>query len=135
MATDYGTDVQALDDLPDPEVLVSGPLNVAYAMARRLCQDADVLEEIGDDEEFDSINLNDWMGGDYDINDPSTIDDIQQQVTQVLLKDVRVASVTVKATIVAGLLQVAAQGFGAAGPFGFVITIDGVSAPLIEVSS
>lgn len=137
MANDdlYGTDVQALDDLPDPEVLASGDLNVVYALARRLAQDPDALEEIGDTNEYDSINLNDWLGGDFDLTDRTVLDDLQQQATQVLRKDPRVLDVTVQATYATGTLQVVVKGQGSDGPFGFVlpITADGVQAPFTGI--
>ncbi len=131
----YGTDVQALDDLPDPEVLASGDLNVVYALARRLAQDPDALEEIGDTNEYDSINLNDWLGGDFDLTDRSVLDDIQQQATQVLLKDPRVLSVTVQAAYATGTLTVVVKGQGSEGPFSFVLAVsaDGVQAPFTGI--
>ena len=131
----YGTDVQALDDIPDPEVLCAGDLNTAYALARRLAQDTDAMEEIGDTNEYDSINLNDWMGGDYDLTDPSVLDDLQQQATQVLYKDPRVQLATVQATFTGTTLNVNVQGFGADGPFSFVlpVTDDGVQAPFTGI--
>lgn len=128
----YGTDVQAFNDLPDPEVLCSGDINVANALARRLGQDPDAMEEIGDTNEFDAINLNDWLGADFDLNDPSVRDDLQQQATQVLYKDPRVLTVTVQATFATGTLKVSVQGQGADGPFSFILAVDGVSAPTLE---
>jgi hypothetical protein len=135
VATDYGTDVQAVDDLPDPEVLCSGDTNVAYALARRLANDADAMEEIGDTNEYDAINIADWIGGDFDLTDRTVIDDLQQQATQVLLKDPRCLSVTVQATYANGALAVKANGLGADGPFGFVlpVTSDGVQAPFLGI--
>jgi hypothetical protein len=133
MAASYGVDVQALDDLPDPEVLCAEDLNVAYALGRRLAQDSDAMIEIGDNDEYDSINLNDYLGSDFDLTDRSTIDSLQQQATQVLLKDPRVLSVTVKATYATGILTVSVQGVGTNGPFSFVLIVDGVNAPLLQV--
>lgn len=133
MATDYGTDVQALDDLPDPEVLCSGDTNVAYALARRLANDADALEEIGDTDEYDAINLNEWLGSDFDLTDPTVIDDLQQQATQVLLKDTRVLSVVVQATYATGLIKVSVQGQGADGPFSFVLLVDAITTTISEL--
>lgn len=134
MANDrlYGTDVQALFDLPDPEVLCSGDLNVAYAIARRLCNDADAMEEIGDTNEYDAINLNDWLGADIDLTDFTTIDSLQQQATQVVLKDPRVLSARVKASFSAGRISVSVTGAGSDGPFSFVLSVDGVSAPTLQ---
>lgn len=132
MSTDYGTDIQALDDLTDPEVLVSGELNVAYALARRLLTDPEAMTEIGDTAPYDSINLNDWLGKRFQLTDRSVIDDLQQQARQVLAGDARVSDVQVQAGYTQGRLSVSVQGQGAAGPFDFVLTIDGVSAPLLR---
>jgi hypothetical protein len=133
--TDYGVDVQALTDLPDPEVLCSGDLNAAYALARRLANDSDAMEEIGDTDEYDAINLVDWLGQDFDLTDPTVIDDLQQRATQVLQKDPRVLSVRVQATVTSGTLNVTVNGQGSNGPFSFVlpVTADGVQAPLLGI--
>lgn len=128
----YGVDVKALDDLPDPEELAVEEENVAYAIARRLAQDSDALEEIGDDDEYDSINMNDWLGGDFDLTDRTVLDDLQQQATQVIFKDPRVLSVVVQASYATGRLSLNVQAQGSNGPFSFVLSVDGVSAPLLE---
>jgi hypothetical protein len=133
MAASYGVDVKALDDLPDPEELASEDENVAYALARRLAQDSDALEEIGDTNEYDSINLNDWLGGDYDLTSLTEVDDLQQQATAVLIKDPRVLTVRVQAAFNGTVLSVSVQGSGSNGPFSFVLSVDGVSAPVLEV--
>lgn len=134
MATaSYGIDVKALDDLPDPEELASEDENVAYALGRRLAQDSDAHEEIGDDDEYDSINLNDWLGGDFDLTDRTVTDDIQQQATSVLRKDPRVSTVSVEATYSTGMLAVSVRGTGTNGPFSFVLKIDGVNPPVVEL--
>lgn len=129
----YGTDVQALNDLPDPEVLCSGDLNVAYALARRLANDPDAMEEIGDTNEYDAINMNDWLGGDFDLTDRTVLDDLQQQATQVLYKDPRALTVIVQATYSQGTLALNVQGDGSNGPFSFVVTADGVTAPTLRL--
>lgn len=129
----YGTDVQALFDLPDPEVLCSGDLNVAYALARRLANDADAMAEIGDTNEYDAINLNDWLGSDFDLTNRTVTDDLQQQAQQVLLKDPRVLTAIVQATYATGTLTVQVNGQGADGPFSFVLSVNGVTAPLLTV--
>jgi hypothetical protein len=129
----YGTDVQALFDLPDPEVLCSGDLNVAHALSRRLANDSDAMEEIGDNDEYDAINLNDWLGGDFDLTNRTVTDDLQQQAQQVLLKDPRVLTVVVQATYTNGALSVKVTGQGADGPFSFVLPIPLVTAPLLSV--
>ena len=137
MANDalYGTDVQAMDDLPDPEVLCSGDVNVAYALTRRLFNDPEAMEEIGITSEYDAINLNDWIGGTYNLNDRTVLDDLQQQATQAIYKDPRVDTITVTATYVAGVLSVSVAGDGSDGPFSFVVSVssDGVTAPFLGI--
>lgn len=128
----YGTDIQALDDLNDPEILVSGDLNVAHALGRRLITDADAMLEIGDTAPYDSINLNDWLGRRFQLSDPTVIDDLQQQCRQVLSQDPRVDSVSVNASFSQGQLAVSVQGQGAQGPFKFVLATDGVTASLLR---
>jgi len=131
----YGTDVQAFNDLPDPEMLCSGDLNVVYALARRLANDADAMAEIGDNNEYDAINLNDWLGGDFDLTNRTVTDDLQQQATQVLLKDPRVLSVSVQVTYTQGTLNVKVQGQGSNGPFSFVLPVSaaGIQAPFTGI--
>jgi hypothetical protein len=133
MADLYGVDVAGLEDIADPEVLVSEDTTVAFSLARRLMQDSDALEEIGDLDEYDSINLNDWLGGDFDLTDRAVLDDLQQQATAACLKDRRARTLTVQAFYTTGTLTVEVNGQGADGPFGFVLSIDGVSAPTFRV--
>lgn len=132
MSTDYGTDVQALDDLPDPEVLCSGDLNVAYALARRWLTPTGALEEIGDPEPYDSIDVREWLGNRFSLTDRSVIDDLQTQAQQVLLGDPRVESATVVATYAQGTLTLTARGLGADGPFTLVLSVNGVTASLLR---
>lgn len=129
----YGTDILAIDDLPDPEVLGAGEINVAYALARRLAQPPDAMEEVGDTDEWDSIDVRDFLGGDFDLTDPTFVDQIQQQATQVLRKDPRVLTVTVQATLASGKLTLVVIGQGAAGPFSFVVAVDQVTVTLSEL--
>jgi hypothetical protein len=132
----FGTDIQALNDLPDPEVLCSGDLNVAYALARRLSQDSDAMAEVGDTDEYDAINLADWLGGDFDLTNRTVIDDLQQQCKQVLLKDPRVLDVRVQASYTSGTLNVSVAGTASnGGPFSFIlpITSSGVQAPFTDI--
>lgn len=132
MATDYGLDVQALDDLNDPEVIVSGGLNVAYALARRLLTPAGAMEEIGDTSPYDSLDIRAWLGARFSLTDRSVIDDLQQQCRQVLSQDPRVDSVDVKINFNQGTLSVEVNGTGSAGPFSFVLSVDNVTAALLR---
>lgn len=133
-ATDYGVDVAALDDLPDPEVLASGELNVAYALGRRLLQPAGALEEIGDTAPYDSLDLRDWLGKRMSEADRA---DLEAQVVHVLSQDERVLTVAATVTLTAGAgttrkITVAVEVEGTDGPFSFVLSVDGVTATLLR---
>ncbi len=132
MAVDYGTDLLALDDEQDPEVLVSGELNVAYALARRLLTPAGVMLEIGDTAPYDSLDIRDWLGKRFQLADRSVIDDLQMQARAVLSQDVRVRSVTCFVSYNHGTLSVSVQGQGTDGPFSFVLAVDGVTAQFLR---
>jgi hypothetical protein len=132
MSVDYGVDVQALDDLNDPEILVSGDLNVAYALARRLLTDPEAMTEIGDTSPYDSINIRDWLGARFQLSDRSVIDDLQQQCRQVLSQDPRVVTVDVRITFNQGVLNVAVSVNGTNGPFAFVLSVNGVNAAFLR---
>lgn len=125
---DYGIDLLALDDLPDPEVLGQGELNVAYALARRLLQPANALAEIGEEKPFDSIDVRDWLGRRIDARD---IRDLETQAAQVLEQDERVDRVDVSATRSSGQLRIEATGAGKDGPFELVLLVSEVSATLL----
>jgi hypothetical protein len=121
MATDYGTDVAAIDDLPDPEALVSDEMNVAYALARRLLTPAGAYEEIGDPDIYDSIDLRDYLG--KRISETARAD-LEAAANRVLAEDPRVATVTATVTFAAGVLSVRVVGDGSDGPFSFVATVN-----------
>jgi len=132
MATDYGIDVRCLDDVDDPEVLVSGDLNVAYALARRWLHDPEEFEEIGETKPYDCIDIRGWFGQRLSLTDRSTLDNIQTQHAQVLLGDVRVLSATVAASFANGVLTLTANGQGTNGPFTLVLASNGVTAQLLR---
>jgi len=132
MPTDYGTDVLGLDDIDDPETVVSGELNLAYALARRLITPTGAMLEIGDTAPYDSIDIRLWMGARFSLLDRTMLDDLQMQARQVLTQDERVASITVLATFASGTLSVAVQGFGAEGPFSFIVATNGVTAQFLR---
>jgi hypothetical protein len=128
----YGTDVLALDDVQDPEVLVSEELNLAYALARRWLLNPEDIEEIGETEPYDCIDVRDWLGDRFSLTDRTVLDDRQTQAAQVLLGDPRVDHVIVVATFTQGTLRLSAQGFGKNGPFKFVLGVNGVTAQLLR---
>lgn len=128
MADDYGTDVQALDDLPDPEVLVSGDVNVGYALGRRLLTPPGAMDEIGE-EEYDSIDLRGNLGARMSTQD---VADLRSDASRALSADERVDDVSVDIDHVTGGLELAVTATGDAGPFRLVVSVDGVSATLLR---
>lgn len=132
LPVDYGTDVLALDDLVDPEQLVSDDLNLAYALGRRLLTPDGTMAAIGDTAPYDSIDLRDWLGQRLNPNDPNVLDDLQLQCRQVLSQDPRVDMVTVLATFAAGTLAVSVAGSGTDGPFSFVVKVDNLTAQILR---
>lgn len=131
MATDYGTDVAAVTDLPDPEQLASGEANVVRALARRLLTPTGTLEAIGDTEPYDSIDLRDYLGGRLGATE---LAELQQAAVQVLEQDPRVLSADVEAAYSAGRLEVTVNGEGTEGPFSFVLAVDDVTAAILRGS-
>lgn len=131
MATDYGTDILALEDLSDPEQLVSGDAAVAQALAHRLMTAPGAYnDDTGDPEAYDSIDLGAYLAADLDA---SALRDLEAQAVQVLSQDPRVSTVAVTASFNAGVLSVSVVGEGADGPFSFVLTIDQVSGASLQV--
>src|SRR5688572_26938929 len=125
---DTGVDVKALDDLPDPEEIAAGDLNVAHARGRLLLQPDDALEEIGDDEDCDSIDLRDYLG---ESMDDEELEELEARVNQILSRDPRVETVEASVTLTGGALRVEADGNGSEGPFSFVLSVDEVSATIL----
>jgi hypothetical protein len=129
--TDYGTDIAALDDLQDPEVLVSGDFAVAYALARRWLTPYGALAEIGETVDYDSIDVRDWLGQRVD---QASLEDLEKQAGQVLLQDPRVLSVDVTVQYSNATIILTGNVIGTNGPFRMVLSVDGVSASLLRVS-
>lgn len=134
----YGTDLQALFDLPDPEVMCSEEVNAAYACARRWITPDGALADIGETQQYASINVLDWLGGSFDLNDPSVLADLSSQATQVLLEEPFAAGAIATATFsqngASSTLKLTAQVQGAPGPlFALVVTsgVAGVTAQLL----
>jgi hypothetical protein len=132
MAIDYGTDIAAVDDLPDPEQTVSGTQNVAYAMARRWLTPTGGMTDVGETEDYPCIDTRQWLGGSFDFTDASTLADLEQQAQAVLLgSDPRISSCAVTATYGKGSLSLSAQGFGPQGPFNFVLQVSQLTTQLL----
>jgi len=132
--TDYGSDLSFVDDCQDPEVIATGELNVANALARRLLTPTVAMAEIGDNAPYDSIDIREWLGRRFALSDRTVLDDLQQQCWQVMSQDKRVALVAVRATYAGGTLSIDVQATGTGGPFGFVLTVDGVTVALLRGS-
>jgi len=129
---DYGTDIAAVDDLPDPEAYVSGTQNVAYAMVRRWLTPTNGMADVGETDDYPSIDVKQWLGGSFDFSDPSTLHDLEDQATQVQIGvDARVTACLVTASYNKGTLSLATQGFGPDGPFSFVLQVSQVSTQIL----
>lgn len=131
MATDYGSDVRALDDLPDPEEIATADENVAYAQARRVIQDPSAFDEIGETEEYVCVDIRDALGSRMDETEKATL---IEACNQALNDDERIDSADVDAQFTTDGLQVSASHEGAAGPFDLVVAAgpDGVTASLLK---
>jgi len=124
---DYGTDVMALDDLPDPEVLVSGELNVAYAMVRGIIEPSTAHLEIGDPEPPRTVNIKDYLAKRMNQADVQTA---EVQVERSAIDDDRVKSASSTVTQTGEKLTVTIAAQGQNGPFTAVATIDHAGAVL-----
>lgn len=127
----YGTDVQALYDLPDPEITCSEQTAAAYQCARRLLTPSGAMQDIGEVQQYDSIDVRDWLGGRFNLTDPAVLRDLEAQATQALLDDPFVTAVTVSASYSAGTLTLSVQVQGAQGPFSFVLAVSAVTTQLL----
>jgi hypothetical protein len=127
----YGIDVQAITDLPDPEVLCSENACAAYQCARRLTTPSGAMQDIGEVVQYDSIDVRDWLGARFNLTDPSVQTDLQTQATQVLLEDPFVVAAQVLVAFSAGVLSLTVQVQGANGPFGFVLQVSALTTQIL----
>lgn len=128
MTVDYGSDIAALDYLPDPEQWVSGPLLMAYAVARRWLTPAGAWDEIGYPNLVTTVDLRSYLGARLSAADLVAL---QRTLEAAALEDERVASVALSVSSGQGSLKVAASLVTASGSFSFVLSVDAVSASLI----
>jgi hypothetical protein len=131
MATDYGIDIKALSDLPDPEQLTSGDENVAYAQARRLLTPDGAHEDIGDDSPYESIDLRAYLGRRMSAADRA---DLSASVPRILSGDPRVRRATATVTTAGSSLTVESRSIGDEGPFGLVLSVDSVDSAALKVT-
>lgn len=128
MATDYGVDVKALDDLPDPEELVSGEENAAYAQGRRLLTPDGAHEEYGDSAQLATVDLRAYVGKRMSEDERQ---ELEEDVAVILSQDERVLSQESSVALGAKKLEVSSDAKGREGPFKLVLSVDGVSAQLL----
>lgn len=131
MATDYGTDVRAADDLPDPEALASGETNVAHAITRRLLQDPSANEDVGDEEPYACLDLRDYLGKRVL---PTERRDLEAACERCIAEDPRVETVSVSISFSGGVLTAAVSGTGTEGPFDLVLSVDAVTGARLVVN-
>jgi hypothetical protein len=134
MSIVYGSDIQALFDLPDPEITCSEEVAAAYACARRWLTPDGALADVGETQQYDSFDVTEWLGSSVDLNDQAVLNDLSTQATQVLLDEPYAqGGVRVTATFAAGALKLTAQIAGASGPFALVVQngTNGVTGKLL----
>lgn len=140
MATDYGTDLAALDDLPETDELVSGELNAAYAVARRWLTPSGGLTDAGVTAPYESFDVREYLGRRVALDargqlDAATKQEIEQTATRCAKGDPRVRSVEVTVSFSGGTLFMRAKVEGADGPFTFVLAVSAVSAATLQLES
>ena len=131
MATDYGVDVRAADDLPDPELLASGETNVAHALARRLLQDPSANEDVGEEEPYACLDLRDYLGKRITTQEQR---DLEAACERCCSEDPRVETVTVSISFADRILTAEVSGTGTEGPFDLVISVDAVTGARLVVN-
>ena len=126
--TDFGTDLQALTTLPDPEIFVSGHANVAYGIARRWLTPYGAWDEIGYPDQVTTLDLREQLGARLS---PDDLTLLQAQLEESATEDERVQSIDLSVTFSDGTLTVDATPTTADGPFHFILSVSAVSASLI----
>lgn len=125
MSTPAGTGPLALLDLPDPCLMGTGDAVAAYGLALRLLTPPGVLEALGDPAPYDSLDLRAYVGSRLS---PQALRDLESACNQVLGQDERADSVSCSLSLSGGVLAATVQAEGAAGPFGFVLSVDDASS-------
>lgn len=135
MTTPAGTGPLALLDLPDPCILGTGNDVAAYGLAARLLTPPDAPAEWGEPLPVACLDLRAFIGSRLDERGRA---DLERQCNAVLGQDERCSSVTATITLVraAGSLVSAitctVRAVGAAGPFSFVVSVDNVTAQILQ---
>lgn len=125
MATDYGNDTECVSDLTYARRPVEGEEMMAQAIARRLTTVRGALFYAPDY----GYDLRQFLKGSLP---PTSV--LNGNIENEVLKDERVEDVTVESTFseTEEKLSVAVQGFGAEGPFDFVLDIDEVTVSILR---
>lgn len=129
MSTPAGVGVLALLDLPDPCVLGEGDVVAAYGLALRLLTAPGAMELVGDPYPYASIDLRQSVGSRFPTGGARAL---EQQARDVLNQDERAASVDCSIVLSGGALVATVHAQGAAGPFGFVLSVDAVGAATLR---
>ena len=125
--SDYGSSWSCVDDLTMPSVLVKGNRVVAEAVVRRLLTRRGQLV---DDPNY-GFSLTDFLEADLT---PSELARIQAGVQSECLKDERVFGVTATVTLAGAALVVVIVLAVATGPFTLVLSVNDVTATILQVS-
>ena len=132
MANVYGTDVKALDDLPDPEELCSGDEAAAYSIARRHSTPVDAPVEYGEDADYQCFDVEEYLD---DVLDDTTADQIENLSRQVTQDDPFVSSSSTDVTQNgSGTIALSVDAHGADGPFPLVISVDKLGVQILRGS-
>ncbi len=129
MATDFGSCWSCTTDLTMPSIMATGFRVVGEAIARRWQTPRGALV---DDPNY-GFDLSDYVNDDLGRGDLTRIG---QSASAEALKDERVISCDVSISLdTAGLMMVTARVGTAQGPFQLVLSVDHVTATLLQVRS
>lgn len=131
MATDYGTDLAALDDLPLSDAYVSGADALVQALVHRLLTPEDGYGDCGDPDAFVSLDLREYLGARMSESDRRSL---EARAATVLSQDDRVDSVTVSISVTAKEVVVEFSGEGTEGPFSHVLKLPPASSAELETA-
>lgn len=132
MATDYGTDLAALDALPLSDAYVSGADALVQALAHRLLTPEDGYGDCGDPEAFISLDLREYLGARMSESDRRAL---EARAATALAQDDRVESVTVSISVTPSEVVVEFSGEGAEGPFTGILKLPPASSAELETTA
>jgi hypothetical protein len=131
LGTDIATPVseEGILDLDPAFGLVTGRLQLAQAIGRRITRRRGELGWIGDDPD-DGMDVRDYLGSDADATSAFRI---EAQVQAEVMRDERVLAAEVKAAIADGILTLSLRLADADGPFRLVLAVSAVTIDLLKV--